>query len=261
MTTKAQKFAPLPDPPEGTPEDMTNFNQTNITGNAYRLKDYLGNPDTTLVAGEHYMTTIRPSNMAGVRYPDLYVAFGVNPEAYHQNNAYIIEEQGKPPDFVLEIASRSTRQTDNTDKRQEYEALAIPEYWRFDEEGSSDSARLAADRLVDGRYEPLPITQAGPDVLQGYSEILGLIIRWDHGRLDWIDPETEEPIPTIQSEREGRRAEQRGRLAAERERDAERQARLVEQEARLTAEAQLRELRAEMERRNQEQQEPPPPAP
>ena len=37
MTTKAQKLAPLPDPPEGKPEDMTNFNQTNITGNAHNL--------------------------------------------------------------------------------------------------------------------------------------------------------------------------------------------------------------------------------
>ena len=61
MTTKAQKLAPLPDPPEGKPEDMTNFNQTNITGNSYRLKDFLGNPNTTLIAGEHYMTTIRPA--------------------------------------------------------------------------------------------------------------------------------------------------------------------------------------------------------
>ena len=35
MTTKAQKPAPLPDPPEGKPLDMTNYNQTNITGNSY----------------------------------------------------------------------------------------------------------------------------------------------------------------------------------------------------------------------------------
>ena len=49
MTTKAQKLAPLPDPPEGKPEDMTNFNQTNITGNAHNLMHHLGNFETTLV--------------------------------------------------------------------------------------------------------------------------------------------------------------------------------------------------------------------
>ena len=48
MTTKAQKLAPLPDPPEGKPEDMTNYNQTNITGNSHYLKDFLGHPETTL---------------------------------------------------------------------------------------------------------------------------------------------------------------------------------------------------------------------
>ena len=30
MTTRLQKLAPLPDPPEGNPEDKTNFNQTNV---------------------------------------------------------------------------------------------------------------------------------------------------------------------------------------------------------------------------------------
>lgn len=231
MTTKAQKLAPLPDPPEGKPEDMTNFNQTNITGNSYRLKDFLGNPNTTLIAGEHYMTTIRPREMTGVRYPDLFVAFGVDPEAYRRSNAYIISEQGKPPDFVMEIASPSTVQTDATVKRQEYEALRIPEYWRFNENGASSRARLAGDRLVDGSYEPIGIEEIAPGILQGYSQALGLLIRWEQGQLDWIDPETERPIPSIQSEREGR---------------------LVEQQARLRAEAEIRELRAELARRDQE---------
>ena len=40
--------------------------------------------------------------------PGLLIAMGADPEAYRENNGYIISEQGKPPDFVLEIASRST---------------------------------------------------------------------------------------------------------------------------------------------------------
>ena len=46
--------------------------------------------------------------MTGVKYPDLLIAFDVDPEAYQSSNAYVISEQGKPPDFVLEIASRGT---------------------------------------------------------------------------------------------------------------------------------------------------------
>ena len=78
MTTRAQRLAPLPDPPEGKPEDKTNYNQTNITGNSYLLKDFFGHPATILVAGEHYLARARPTNMTGVRYPDLQVALGVD---------------------------------------------------------------------------------------------------------------------------------------------------------------------------------------
>ncbi len=238
MTTKAQKIAPLPDPPEGKPEDLTNYNQTNITGNSHYLKDFLGHPDTTLVAGEHYLARTRPSDMTGVRYPDLLVAFGVNPDAYYQANAYIIEEQGKPPDFVMEIASSSTRHQDAVDKRRDYEALGIPEYWRFDENPTSNRPRLAADRLSGGSYVPIPIEEPVPGICQGYSEALGLIIRWEHGQLRWVDPQTGDHIPTIQTERQAR-------ITAEQERDNER-------EARLNAEAQLRELQAELERRDED---------
>ena len=235
MTTKPQTLLPLPDPPERKPEDMTNYNQTNITGNSHYLKDFLGHPETTLVAGEHYLARIRPSDMTGVRYPDLLVAFGVNPEAYYQTNAYIIEEQGKPPDFVMEIASPSTRDQDATDKRHDYEALGIPEYWRFDENPTSNRPKLAGDRLSEGSYVPILIDELAPGISQGYSQALGLFIRWEQGQLRWIDPRTEEHIPTIQSERQSR-------VAAEQQRDTERQ-------ARLNAEAQLRDLRAELNSR------------
>ena len=72
--------------------------------------------------------------MTGLRYPDLLIAFDVNPELYRRRRAYVIEDQGKPPDFVMEVASPSTRRVDSTTKRIDYAALGIPEYWRFDEE-------------------------------------------------------------------------------------------------------------------------------
>ena len=83
---------------------MTNFNRMSRTGNVYLLTDHLGNPETTLVAGEHYMSPEVTRDMTGLRYPDLLVAFNVNPAAYYRSNAHVITEQGKLPDFVLEIA-------------------------------------------------------------------------------------------------------------------------------------------------------------
>ena len=45
------------------------------------------------------------------------MALGTDPEAFESRNGYIVEEQGKPPDFVLEIASERTGSTDVRWKR------------------------------------------------------------------------------------------------------------------------------------------------
>ena len=65
--------------------------------------------------------------------------------------------------------------TDCTDKRLDYVRYGIPEYWRFDPSvGDHYEVALAADRLVDGMYEPLEVEQLGEGVWRGYSETLRL---------------------------------------------------------------------------------------
>ena len=212
-----QPGSPLefPDPPEREPDDMTNFNQTNVTGNTHHLVHHLGNIETTLVAGEHYISRVPTTDMTGLRYPDLLIAFNVDPAAYYRSNAYIISEQGKPPDFVLEIASRRTGRTDVVEKRNDYAALRILEYWRFDETGQFHGTRLAGDRLVNGRYEPIDIEQTEEGALQGYSAALNLYLRWDGGQLAWHDPATGRHILTYEGQRERADSEREGRLRAE----------------------------------------------
>ena len=201
MTTiKTTRFR-LPDPPEREPDEMTSFDHVARAGGAYLLAEHLGNPDTTLIAGERYIAPAPTRVMSGVKYPDLLVAFDVDPEAYRRRNAYIISEQGKPPDFVLEVASRHTGDEDTGEKREVYAALGIPEYWRFDETGEFHGDRLAGDRLVDGAYEPIEIEQLAGDILQGRSGVLDLDIRWHDGRLEWFDPETGRHIVTLDDER------------------------------------------------------------
>ncbi|MXZ26160.1 MAG: Uma2 family endonuclease [Caldilineaceae bacterium SB0665_bin_21] len=76
--------------------------------------------------------------------PDILIAFDADPEVCARHNAYIFAEQG--PDFVLEVASRSTGHIDVEDKPADYAAPGIPEHWRFDETGESHGARLTGDR-------------------------------------------------------------------------------------------------------------------
>ena len=263
MTTakSAQTFR-FPDPPEREPDDMTSFDHLARTGSVHHLMHHLGHPETTIVTGEHYLARTPPGrSLSGVRYPDLLIAFDVDPEAHRLSNAYVISEQGKPPDFVLEIASSKTAEVDTGDKRREYAGLGIPEYWRFDETGEFHGTRLAGDRLVDGAYRPIPIEQLPGGVLQGYSYVLNLHLRWEDGQLRWHDPATGRHIATFEGERdraelEGQariraegdaRMERSARVRAEDDARVEREARLREREARLQAEARARELEERLE--------------
>ena len=239
-TAKSPKSPPtfrLPDPPKSPDEKMTAAKQLTDTGHAHHLALHLGNPQTTIVTTERYITLVPMSeraDMTGVLYPDLLVAFNVDPTAFEEHNGYVISEQGKPPDFVLEIASRSTGRADTGEKRAAYAALGIAEYWRFDETGQYHGSRLAGDRLVDGRYEPIEIIELPDGNLSGSSAVLGLELHWTDGFLGWHDPDNGEHIATFDTEREGRLAERQGRIE--------------EREARLQAEARVQELEEELQR-------------
>lgn len=205
QTGNFEEFYVFPEPPKSPEDRMTSFDQLTITGAAHYLADhlaqYMGHPDTTLVAGDRYLALAPTRSLAGVRYPDLLVAFGVDPAAYKARNAYVIADQRKPPDLVLEVASASTGRVDVGEKRVDYAALGIQEYWRFDETGQHHGTRLAGDRLVDGEYVPIPIEELGDDLLQGYSEVLQLCLRWVAGQLHWYYPPEERYVTTLESER------------------------------------------------------------
>ena len=198
----------LPDPPEDPEDKMTSFDRLTINGNAHYLKQHLmaQRPEARnriLVAGERYTVAQPTRYLAGSRYPDLLVAFDADPEAYAASNGYIISEQGKPPDFALEIASRSSGREDTGPKRNDYAAIGIPEYWRFDHTptGEHHGARLAGDRLVDGEYVAIEIAELPDGSLQGYSAVLNLHLRWEGGELAFYDPATSRRIATLEDER------------------------------------------------------------
>ena len=183
---------------------MTSYDHVHQPGSSHFLIQYLGNPDTTLVSPPN--ATLSGSSGAPAterRVPDLLIAFGVDPAAYRARNGYVIAEQGKPPDFVLEVASPSTAEDRHVgEKRDDYAAFGILEYWRFDETGEHHGTRLAGDRLVAGRYEPIDIEELDGGALQGYSSVLNLHLRWESGSLGWYVPATGEHIPTYESQRD-----------------------------------------------------------
>ena len=202
-TPKSADTFVLPDTPPREPDEMTSFDSLHSLGNSHHIIRYLGNEQTTLVFTDKFISLnpiLGPADLR--RNPDLAVALNADRDAFERSNGYIISEQGKPPDFVLEIASRSTARVDVGRKRDDYALMGIREYWRFDETGEFHGARLAGDRLVEGRYEPIPLAELSEGVLEGYIAVLDLNIRWEHGYLGWHDPATGLHIPTFDGERE-----------------------------------------------------------
>ena len=209
---------------------------------------HLGRPESTIVSAELFLVAARRSRP--LRVPDLLIAFEVDPELYYEQNGYVISDQGKPPDFILEVASPSTARVDTVDKREDYAAFGVREYWRFDHTGESHGTRLAGDRLVGDHYEPIEIIEIAPGVLQGESQVLNLWLRWERDvpLLGWYDPATGEHIPTFDSTQ--------AQLAAEREAiQSEREALIAERQARLASETRIRELEAELRRLQERESE------
>ena len=179
------------------------------------LLAHFADRDDVLISGQGYLRHVAGNN-AEIFAPDCVVAFGVDPDAIVARNGYVISEVGKPPDFVLEIASRSTGRRDYTVKREGYARYEVGEYWRFDHTGGSfHDAPLAGDVLVEGMYEPVEITHEPGGLIWGYSAVLDLDLCWDAGDLRLRSHLTGEYLPTPEEERAARLAAESRAITAE----------------------------------------------
>ena len=273
------QLEPLPDPPRIP--DMQQYDRQVAFDSI--LRAHFAARTDVLISGQGYLRH-EAGNDAERLAPDCVVAFGVDPAAIVARNGYVISEVGKPPDFVLEVASRSTGRRDYTVKRAGYAGYGVREYWRFDHTGGRyHDAALAGDRLVAGEYEPLRIHEEPDGVQWGHSAVLGLDLCWEAGELRLYDPVTEAYLPTspelsaqYAAEQAARRiaedraagaedraaAERAARRMAEDRAAAERDARRIaedraagaegraaaEQTARRSIEAELRRLRERLRR-------------
>ncbi len=200
----AGKFIQFPDPP---PEEMTAYYTVNWPGYPGSLAGHFGNPETTIITSEVAAALLLTPDWEGVRYPDLLIAFGVDSAANRARKGYLISEQGKPPGFVLEVASDSTYRHDATVKRANYALMGVLEYWRFDPDGGGPRrTRLAGDRLVEGQYPPVSIHRTEEGTHWGHSDALGLDLWWEEGQLRFWDPVGRRYLTTFAEERAARLA-------------------------------------------------------
>ena len=260
-------------------DDMQNPIYLHDPAHQAALRRHFGNTDRTIVLGETPVGW-EPGQSSGLLKPDLLIAFDIDRPTIIVRKGFGIDEIGKPPEFVLEVASLHTAQNDYTGKRRGYARYAVPEYWRFDPSGGDmypaglEGDRLSGGRRVRGRrvgarYRPIPVHRVDADRWWGHSDVLNLDLCWEYGQLRWYDPAAGRYLLTYDEQEEGRLAAEEGLRATEEElrvTEVERQiahnayqtaeagrqtaeaARQAEEAARQEAEAQVRALQEELRR-------------
>jgi Uma2 family endonuclease len=118
--------------------------------------------------------------------PDVFVAFNV-PQG--ERRSWFVWREGKAPDVVFEITSRSTRANDQGSKKGLYEWLGVKEYFLFDPLGDYLHPALQGYYLNQDRYQPIEKTDGWL-----VSEELGLRLRNEGNVLDLMNLKTGERL-------------------------------------------------------------------
>ena len=198
---------------------------------------------TALVAADILVYPERGNSHNSIA-PDVLVALDLGKR---NRMSYYVWQEGKPPDWVLEVASPSTAERDLDEKPLEYAEMGVQELWLFDPTGEAyrrGEARLQGRTLVGGKYVPLEAAIVN-GVAAIRSEVLGMDVYMEGELLRFRRVATGERIrhPAEEAARADMEAVRAEREAARADREATRADAAEARTAEL--ERQLRRLQAE----------------
>jgi Uma2 family endonuclease len=226
---------------DGKPMAETEVHRDNMLDLIQTLKGYFAAEPMICVSGNMLMFYEEGNRRKHVS-PDVFVVRGIE-KRIREN--YLIWAEGKAPDLVIELTSKSTRHEDQVKKRDLYrDVLQVPEYFMFDPTEDYLDPPLQGFRLVDGEYLPIePVAGRLP------SDVLGLHLEQDGRELRLYDPARSSRV--LKSAEVIRATEQRADTATKQAEAAAKQAEAAEKRADASDSAR-REAVAEMERLRQE---------
>jgi Uma2 family endonuclease len=132
--------------------------------------------------------------------PDVLLVRGVEKR---KRDYYLMWEEGKGPDVVIELTSKSTREEDLKRKFQLYsQHLRVPEYFLFDPRAEYLRPPLRGYRLRAGEYVPIRAVAGRLP-----SKVLSLHLERDGTELRLYDPATQAWLPTPEEEVDQAQAE------------------------------------------------------
>src|SRR5262249_24422040 len=90
--------------------------------------------------------------------PDVFVVPGVPNHLHHLRDNFLIWKEGKAPQVVIELTSKSTRNDDSVKNFVLYrDVLKVKEYFLFDPRGEYLDPSLRGYRLCAGKYIPIKL--------------------------------------------------------------------------------------------------------
>ncbi|NEO11549.1 MAG: Uma2 family endonuclease [Moorea sp. SIO3F7] len=211
----------------------------------YTLSPWLDNRSDGYVGGNMFVYySVAQLKNKDYKGPDFFVALDV-PKG--ERRSWVIWEEEKGPDVIIELLSSSTAERDKNEKKQIYQnQMRVPEYFWFDPFNPDDWAGFHLQNRV---YQPIEPNQQN----QLVSQALGLsLVRWHgdyHGIeatwLRWANLDGE-LLPTSEekAEQERQRADQQQQRAEQQQQRAEQQQQRAEQQQQRAeqAESQLQQV-------------------
>lgn len=176
---------------DGQPMGETDVHVDALAETLKILKAHFARDPQVYVAGDN-MFYFEEGNPRACVSPDIYVVKGI---AKGLRRIYKLWEEGKAPDFVLEISSRKTRREDLGKKRATYAELGVGEYLLFDPTEDYLKPPLQLYRLgAGGEYQRVLPRADGAAHVQS----LGLLFRAEGFRLRLVDAETGEALLNLE---------------------------------------------------------------
>lgn len=189
------KYAPTDDEglyyPEtdGRPLAETDFHRVVIYNTTDKLQTFFAEQNDVYVSGNLLIYDIPGKTNRSIS-PDIMVVFGIERK---MRRTYKVWEEGKAPDFVMEVSSKWTYRNDLTRKEKRYAHIGVKEYFLYDPERAYLSDSLMGLRLTDsGEYETIPTTDNNGRI----SNVLGIEFRIQGEDIDLYDLSTGEVLQT-----------------------------------------------------------------
>jgi Uma2 family endonuclease len=233
---------------DGQPMAESDFQREPLTYAVEALSAYFQQRTDVYVSGNLFIY-YEEGNPEAVVAPDVFVVFGA---PKHRRSSYMLWNEPKAPDFVMEITSRRTRSQDQGPKRGTYAFLGVQEYVQYDPTSDYLRPPLRGLSLVGDNYEPMPTTVLPDGTLMLYSHVLGLELRLVQGDLRFMDPTISQQLLSHREAERARQEAEWARQEAERARQEAERARQEAERARQEAEEHARReaaARAEAEAR------------